>query len=209
MFMKLQISFDLTDIEKAVDLAKAVDQYADIFEIGMVLIYKYGISAVQEFRNAFPYKKIIVDTKIVDRAKESVGIFGQLHIDMITVMAGATKDTIQTVCAYAQDTKMKTILDLLDTNSIGQSAMDAKAFGIDGLVIHNTQDESDSMQLVEKWEMVRGNTQLPIFIGGKLNRDFLPIIHSLKPDGIIVGSAILKAADPQAEAAFFYEECQK
>lgn len=207
--MKLQISFDLTDIDKAIDLAKVVDQYADIFEIGMVLIYKYGISSVQQFREAFPYKKIVVDTKIVDRPKESVSIFGQLHIDMITVMAGATKDTIQSVSAYAQDAKMKTILDLLDTNSIGQAAMDAKTYGVDGLVIHNTHEEVDPMQLTEKWEMVRGNTQLPIFIGGKLNRDFLPIIHSLKPDGIIVGSAILKASDPQAEAAFFYEACQK
>lgn len=207
--MKLQISFDLTDIEKAIELAKAVDQYADIFEIGMVLIYKYGINAVQQFREVFPYKKIIVDTKIVDRPKESVAIFSQLHIDMITVMAGASKDTIQSVSAYAQDAKIKTVLDLLDTNSIGQSAMDAKTFGVDGLVIHNTQNETDSILLVEKWEMVRGNTQLPIFIGGKLNREFLPIIHTLKPDGIIVGSAILKAADPQAEAAFFYEECQR
>lgn len=207
--MKLQISFDLTDIEKAIELAKEVDQHSDIFEIGMVLIYKYGINAVQQFREAFPYKKIIVDTKIVDRPKESVAIFSQLHIDMITVMAGSSKDTIQSVSAYAQDAKIKTVLDLLDTNSIGQSAMDAKMFGVDGLVIHNTQNEADSIPLVEKWEMVRGNTQLPIFIGGKLNREFLPIIHTLKPDGIIVGSAILKANDPKAEAAFFYEECQK
>ncbi|QQR62863.1 orotidine 5'-phosphate decarboxylase [bacterium] len=54
--MKMQISFDLTDLEKAIELAKNVESHADIFEIGTLLVYKYGIEAVKLFRETCPAK---------------------------------------------------------------------------------------------------------------------------------------------------------
>ena len=63
--MKLQISFDLTDLDKALDIAAQVAPYVSILEVGSLLLYKYGIQAVERFRKAFPNKTILVDAKSV------------------------------------------------------------------------------------------------------------------------------------------------
>ena len=55
--MKLQISFELTNLSDALDLAKKTHQYADIIEVGTLLIYKEGVKAVEAFRKEFPDKE--------------------------------------------------------------------------------------------------------------------------------------------------------
>jgi 3-keto-L-gulonate-6-phosphate decarboxylase len=60
---------------------------------------------------------------------------------------------------------------------------------------------------LEKWDMVKGNTQLPIFVSARIMRDVLAPIMRLNPYGIIVGKAITDSADPAEEAKFFYTAC--
>jgi 3-hexulose-6-phosphate synthase len=207
--MKLQVSFDLSDLDKALEVASAIAPYADIFEIGTLLMYKYGLGAVEGFMKAFPEKSLLIDTKIVDRGKETVNLFAHKNVSWITLMAGTHKDNILTTCTAAQGAKMKVMLDLLDSNAAGQSAMEAKTMGVHALLVHRTTNEKESGNFMEKWEMIRGNTDLPIFMAGKINRESLPEILALQPDGIVVGSAIIKADNPAQEAEFFHNELHK
>lgn len=204
MDMKLQISFDITNLEKALEIAKRVEPYADIFEIGTLLLYQYGIKAVEAFRAEFSSKKLLIDTKIVEQGKDTVALFSNHAIDYVTIMAGAHKDMIHAVCAAAQSTKMNVILDILDSNVAGQSAMEAQQMGVTQLLVHRPYDDKDFMGFVEKWEMIRGNTSLPIFISGRINRDNLSALLPLQPNGIVIGSAIVKAENPAKEAEFFH-----
>ena len=64
--MKLQISFDFTDLNRALEIAAQIHDYADILEIGTLLVYANGITAVEQFRKAFPEKVLLTDTKIID-----------------------------------------------------------------------------------------------------------------------------------------------
>jgi 3-keto-L-gulonate-6-phosphate decarboxylase len=68
--MKLHIAFDLTDLDHALSIAQAIQQYADIFEVGSLLIYKNGMRAVARFKEQFPNKIVLADVKIADRAKD-------------------------------------------------------------------------------------------------------------------------------------------
>ena len=79
--MKLQISFDLTDLDKALEIALGVAPYASMVEVGSLLLYKYGVKAIEKFREAFEDKVIIDDAKIIDRGKESAGGFAQAGAD--------------------------------------------------------------------------------------------------------------------------------
>jgi 3-keto-L-gulonate-6-phosphate decarboxylase len=65
------------------------------------------------------------------------------------------------------------------------------------------------MAFIEKWEMVRGNTNLPIFVSAKITRSSIEPIMAINPDGIIIGSAIVDAKNPAEEAQFFYELCKR
>lgn len=205
--MKLQISFDLTDLQKAIDIAQQVAPYATILEVGSLLLYKYGTQSVETFRKHFPQATILVDAKISDRAKEAVTTIAAAGADWITVMAGTTQNVIHSACTTAHQLNKKIMLDLLDASSLGQSALEAKSLGVDALLFHTPHDEETSLMFLDKWDIVRGNTQLPIFISGKITRDIIDKFTAINPDGIIVGKSIIDAEDPAEEARFYQKHC--
>ena len=196
--MKLQISFDLLDLDRALDIGSEVAQYADIVEIGTLLIYQHGIDAVKQFKNTFPEKTILADTKIVDRGKEVTELLSDAGADWITVMAGTSAQVIHATTTAAHQANVKVMLDLIDSSSIGQSALEAKNLGVDALLFHQPYSEQDSLMFLDKWDMIKGNTSLPIFVSAKINRENVDKIVAIKPDTIIVGLSITNAEDSAA-----------
>lgn len=194
--MKLQVSFDLPDLEKALALASDIQQHIDIIEVGSLLIYKYGEHAIQQFRKAFPQKVILADIKIADRGKEAAKIALQAGADWITVLAGTSRNVIHTVCTTAHDLGKKVMLDLIDASSLGQSALEAQSLGADALLFHRPSDETQVLSL-EQWDIVKGNTRLPVFISATITRDTIAAILPLKPGGIIVSKSTEKDLSPE------------
>jgi len=204
--MKLQISFDSLDIDENLSVAQQVVEYADVIEIGTLPLFKHGITIVEQFRQAFPKKVLFVDTKIVDRGRDVASIFSQAGADWISVMAGTSREVVHGVCSKAHDLGKKVCMDLIDAGAPGQEALEAKSLGVDALLFHQPYDEGASLSFLEQWEMVRGNSQLPIFVSAKISRETLDQILEIKPDGIVVGKAIMESSDPAAEAQFFYNK---
>lgn len=207
--MKLQISFDTTDLQKTIEIAKEIDAYADIFEIGTLLIYTYGQKSLEQFREAFPEKTILADTKIIDRGRQVVEQLAPTKINWLTVMAGTSKNVIHTTCTHAHEKNIKVMLDLLDTSSLGQAALEAKTLGADALLFHQPYDEQETLVFLDKWDMIKGNTTLPIFVSAKINRDNVHEVMNINPNGLIIGKSITDADDPVEEAKFFYELVSK
>jgi 3-hexulose-6-phosphate synthase len=207
--MKLQIAFDNTDLDKALSIASNVASYADILEVGTLLIYNHGSSAVKQFKEAFPQKIILADAKICDRGKESVNLFALAGADWITVMAGTSKNVIHGACTAAQELGKKIMLDLLDASSLGQSALEAKTLGAHALLFHESADDKTPLLFLDKWEIIKGNTSLPIFISAKIRREIIHDVIHVKPDGIIIGKGITEAENPAQEAQFFKDLLEK
>lgn len=203
--MKLQISFDMTDLEHALDVAYRVAPYADIIEVGTLLIYQHGVNAVKQFKEKLPHKIILADAKISDRGKEAVTLFSHAGADWITVMAGTSKNVVHSACAAAQEQGKKIILDLLDASAIGQTAMEAKTIGVHALLFHQPADDLEPFQFLEKWEMIRGNSSLPIYVSAKIRRDTIAMVIDARPDGIVIGKGIVEAESPETEARHFKE----
>ena len=205
--MKLQISFDLIDLKKSLKIAQKVAEFADILEVGSILIYRYGIEAVKEFCKAFPNSTILADTKIVDHGREIVNLLEKNGPKWITIMAGANKKIIQSACSAAHDANKKSVLDLLTTDFIGQSAMEAKILGVDSILFHKVYTQDSALTFKDKWEMVKGNTSLPIFISAQIDENNIDNIIEFRPSGIVVGKAITVSDNPKKSAQFFKEKC--
>jgi 3-keto-L-gulonate-6-phosphate decarboxylase len=105
-------------------------------------------------------------------------------------------------CVTAHDLGKKIMLDLVDANSIGQSAMEAKNLGVDCLLFHQAYDEPET-SILDKWDLIKGNSDLPIFIAAKIDRGTIEEYIQLRPDGIIIGRSITAAEDPVKEAEYF------
>lgn len=206
--MKLQISFDNHSLQELLELAKQIAPYADIIEIGTIPIYRYGKQVVQEFKQVTGNVPILVDTKVSDRGSKVVPIFAEMGAQWLTVMAGTSNTVIHATCTKAHQMGMKVMMDLLDAPALGQSAMEAKNLGVDALLLHESFEDTDPLIFLDKWDLVKGNTEVPIFISAKINRDNVMRIIKLKPDGLVVGESIVDAEDPAQEAAFFAQLCK-
>jgi 3-hexulose-6-phosphate synthase len=207
--MKLQISFDLADLDTAIQIGTEVAQYADIIEVGTILLYHYGTDAIKRFTESFPDKIILADTKIVDRGKEVAELFADAGAHWITVMAGTSANVIHAATTAAHNANVKVMLDLIDSSSVGQSALEAKNLGVDALLFHQPYSEQESLTFLDKWDMIKGNTSLPIYVSAKINRDNVDNVIALRPDVIIVGLSITDSEDPAAEARYFAQLANK
>lgn len=187
--MKLQVALDLPQLDKALAYAQEIQNSVDIIEIGSVLIYKHGEQAIKQFREKFPQILLLADMKIADRGKEASKIAFQAGADWVTVLAGTNRNVIHTVCSTAHDMGKKVMLDLIDASSLGQSAMEAQNLGIDALLFHTTTEGKTSEITRDQWDMIQGNTKLPIFISAPLTRTSLPTLLELNPGGIIVSKS--------------------
>lgn len=201
--MKLQISFDLSNLDTAVTIASQVAPYADIIGIGTLLIYHHGIDAVKKISAACPNTIILADTKIIEYPKEIVDAFAHAGAHWLTVMAGSSTDTIHMATTSAHNVQVKIMLDLIDSNSIGQSAVEAKNLGVDALLFHQRYNNQESRMFLDEWDMIKGNTQLPIFMSAHINRNNVHDTIAIKPDTIVIGKAITHAESPEAEAQYF------
>ena len=194
--MKFQISFDLTDLNKALDVTTQIVNEIDILEIGSLLLYKHGTTAIENFRKTFPQTTLLVDAKIVDRGKETITLLSQAGADLITVMSGTRKEIIHSACATAHNLGKKIVLDLLDASSLGQSALEAQSVGADALLFHINYEESKHALFVDQWDIIHGNTSLPIYICGNITKDTIQHIKQVNPFGVVIGNAVVNAENP-------------
>ncbi len=201
--MKLQVAFDISDLDKALSIAQSVHEYADILEVGSLLIYKHGEASIKRFKEFFPKKAVLADAKIIDRPKDAVTLFAEAGADWITIMAGAGPNAIHTACTIAHSFNKKIMLDLTDSSSFGQSALEAKSLGADAILFHKPSTEDEHLLFQERWDMVKGNTTLPIYIAANINRENVADVLSIGATGIILGRAIVAAQDPKLEMEYF------
>ncbi|MBV8660904.1 MAG: orotidine 5'-phosphate decarboxylase [Candidatus Dependentiae bacterium] len=203
--MKLQIAFDVLDLDKCLEIAKNVENYADSFEIRSSLILKYGIHIIEKFKSTFPDKELFVETQIVSQAQDIVPMCIKSGADWVSAMGGTTQQVIHSASTLAHQKNKFIMLDLIDANSIGQAAMDAKRLGVDALLYHNIYDnQNEAAFAMEEWDDLRGNTNLPIYIRSNIDRNNINFIISLQPDTIVIGKTITHKLNPTEEAEFYF-----
>lgn len=199
----MQISYDFTNLSQALEIAKKTAPFADIIEIGALLIIAEGVKAIKEFKGAFPDKPILADAKIVDRVSEFVPLLSEAEAKYITVLYGTSNKVIQKASSIAHSLNSKIVLDLIDPETMGQGALEAESLNVDLLLFHYPHEIGETSNYIENWEIVRGNTKLPIFISGRISRKNIEEIVKLRPQGIVIGEAITNADDPEAQAMYF------
>jgi 3-hexulose-6-phosphate synthase len=201
--MQMQISYDFTNLSQALEIAKKTASFADIIEVGTPLLLAEGVSAIKEMKALFPDKPILADAKIVDRVSETIPLFCDAESKYITILYGTSNQVIQKAAQVAHSLDSKIVLDLIDPDTMGQGALDAKSLEVDHILFHYPHEVGGTFEYLDQWEIVRGNTDLPIFISGRIEKDHIQDIIKLRPQGIVVGHAITRAKDPEAKARSF------
>ncbi|WP_318402901.1 3-keto-L-gulonate-6-phosphate decarboxylase UlaD [Photobacterium leiognathi] len=98
----IQIALDQTCLDDAMAVAKKVQSYVDVIEVGTILAFAEGMNAVKTLRAQYPEHILVCDMKTTDGGAILSKMAFEAGADWITVSAAAHIATIE-VCKKVAD----------------------------------------------------------------------------------------------------------
>lgn len=203
--MDLQVAIDRVTLERAVDLARQLDDQVDIIELGTSLIKDYGVLQIHQALPALRHAKLLLDIKTIDEGEYEFDK-GFAAGDILTVMGAASRGTLEKVYALTQQRQKQMFIDMMEINDVKTGQIVDFPQAIYG--IHHAKDAQtgfDAAATVAAFHHQYPGVQ-HISVAGGID---LAMAQKLAQQGlaesVIVGSAIVKTADPVATAQKFME----
>lgn len=98
----IQIALDQTKLDSAVEVAKNVESFVDVIEVGTILAFGEGMKSVETLRKNHPKHILVCDMKTTDGGAILAKMAFEAGADWITVSAAAHIATIE-VCKKVAD----------------------------------------------------------------------------------------------------------
>lgn len=198
----LQVALDLVNADRALKIAsEAVKGGADWIEAGTMLIKSEGMDVVRQLKRAFPRHTLVADMKTIDVGGAEVEMAAKAGADIVVVLGVSSDPTITEAVLSARQYGAKVMVDLFNVKDKVARAKQVERMGADYLCVHVGVDE----QMVGGTPLseLKGLTKavgLPIAAAGGINSETAPEIVRAGASIVIVGGAIIKAADVAAAA---------
>jgi len=201
----LQIALDLWEEREALELARRLAPCADILEVGTTLLLACGLRIVQRLRDLVGDRVLLfVDAKIVDAGEEEAEAVFQHGADIVSVLGGASRPTLEGVWKAARRWGRRWMVDTIDLplGSLEKMAL-LKELQPDFVGLHLPHDvvreEERAWQNVEfssfPWQ------DFPLLVAGGITPRTLPrILAFFHPEVVVVGSAITRSSYPEEVA---------
>lgn len=203
---ELQIALD-GDLSAALDVLARVHPFVDIAEVGTPLVFREGMRALRQIRAAYPQLTLVADLKIMDAGRAEADIAFEAGADRVTVMALASDATLAGALASARSRGKRLMVDMMQVAEPLARARWLLALGCDLLCLHTAHDMQSSQESPCA-QLAQLRAALPdanLAIAGGVKLATLDEILPLRPQVVIVGSAITAATDPGATARQFHE----
>ncbi|WP_158783448.1 orotidine 5'-phosphate decarboxylase / HUMPS family protein [Pantoea sp. BAV 3049] len=203
--MKIQLALDLLDRQQALTVVREAGAQVDIIEVGTSLLKLCGISIVGEIRAIFPDKPLFLDMKIIDGPEREATLMAHCRPDYYSMLAVASDTAVSKVLAIAWKNQAQVVFDLQSASDPVQRAVELKALGATLLCVHKNDDcGDDPREAFRELIAVRAATGLPVALAGGISLESIgEIQQQLAPEIVIVGGAILNAADRAHAASAF------
>ncbi|NLM53744.1 MAG: 3-hexulose-6-phosphate synthase [Firmicutes bacterium] len=198
--IRLQAALDMYALEDAVRAAQNLVDVVDILEVGTPLLLSAGLQAVRRIRETARDIPLVVDAKIMDGGYSAARHAFGAGADIVTVLGAAADETVAETMRAAESAGGKIMVDLINVPDPGARIRRLAGLGAHCFLLHLPSDLAVRGGQFDGPEHGAELVQYEVAVAGGLNADNLGIILPLKPQIVIVGSAIYKAHDPRAEA---------
>ncbi len=214
IYPKLQVALDIRNLSEAVRIAKlAFKGGAEWVEAGTPLIKKNGMHAVERLRQILPYATIIADMKTMDTGYIEVEMAAEAGADIVAILGVADDETIRDAIGAARKYNVKVMVDLIGVKNCLERAKQLEKLGVDYLVYHVGVDKQlrseyrkipfgDVKKLAEE-------IKIPLAVAGGIRADTAELAVKAGAKIIIVGSAIVKSANPEQAAREIFRRIRK
>lgn len=200
--MKLQLALDVLSLEDALTLAQAVEDQVDRFEIGTPFLLEYGMEAVRCFRERFPRKELLADTKIMDAGKLEADSAFRAGADLVTVLAVTDFTTLRACVETADRVGRRVVADMICVSDLAGKVCELEEAGIHEIAVHTGVDQQlQGRTPLRDLETIKACARrAEVAVAGGITRKTLRDYCALRPDVLIIGGGIVSAADPVSEA---------
>ena len=194
--MKLQLALDEMNL---VDALRFADKVA---EVGTPFVMDEGMRGVREFHRFFPDKEILADLKIMDGGYLEASYAYEAGAAYATILGVSDNLTIEGALKAARDYERKLVVDMICVEDLPARIAKMEEIGVDILAVHTGADQQAAgREPIQDLEVMTANAKKSqIAVAGGINSKTIGKYVELKPDIVIVGSAIGHADDPVAEA---------
>lgn len=198
----LQIALDFVNLSRALKAAEeAVAGGVDWLEAGTPLIKSEGLDAVRALRKNFPDSVIVADLKTMDAGRVEVETAAKAGANIAGVLGVASDATIKECIEAAANYGFEIIVDMIGVEDVAQRAKQAEEFGAHYVGIHTAIDEQmEGISPFDKLRKVVEAVSIPIAVAGGINSETAAEAINAGASIIIVGGAIIKAADAKLAA---------
>lgn len=200
--IELQLALDFVDMHTALSLVERTREHVDIVEIGTPLLLREGIGAIAAMREAYPKLRILADAKIVDGGYEEATMLFDAGADIVTALAVASAQTLGLVAKAAREHGGSVAVDLIASTDPAGTVSRVAAAGADMICVHRAADSggwrAENSQVLHAVADLRSD--LKIMVAGGIGFETIHALRKLQPDIVVIGGAIVGAADPAAAA---------
>lgn len=193
----LQIALDFLDLPRAVSVAEeALAGGVDWIEAGTPLIKSEGLEAVRALRRRWPDRVIVADLKTMDAGRFEMESAAKAGATVAGVLGAASDATISECIEVARNYGLKIIVDMIEVADVVGRARQVEAMGADYVGLHTAIDQQ--MQGKASLDLVRAVKEavsIPVAVAGGINSETAAEAARAGADIIVVGGAIIKAAD--------------
>lgn len=187
-------------VSEAVNIIKSgVYDYVDIIEIGSSMIYRWGMSGVQEMKKAFPDKVILADMKIMDGGTGAATMACQLGADIVTVMGITHKETIKNVNDAAHSLGARVMVDFMciDKRNIKETIEFCESINVDYICSHYAVDKQAHNDNDDCLNIIAANlNKSKLAIAGGITAENVENVLSYGPEIVISGKGIYGTENP-------------
>ncbi len=190
----LQIALDQTDLTTAISVAKNVENYVDIIEIGTILAFAEGMNAVKQLKQNHPQHIIVCDLKTTDGGAILANMAFEAGTNWLTVSAAAHIATIRACKKVADEFKGEIQIELYGHWTLD----DAKLWrdsGIKQAIYHRSRDAelagvSWTKNDLEKMQQL-SDLGLALSITGGIVPEDIHLFAGIQTKAFIAGRALV------------------
>lgn len=198
----LQLALDFLDLPRALAVAEeAISGGVDWLEAGTPLIKSEGLDAVRALKSRWPDRVIVADLKTMDAGRFEMESAAKAGARVAGVLGAASDATISECIEVARNYGLEVIVDMIEVPDVPERAQQAEALGADYIGIHTAIDQQMRGEApLDLIRQVKESVSIPVSVAGGINSETAAEAASAGADIIVVGGAIIKAADAAAAA---------
>ena len=199
--VKLQVALD-GDWAHSLDVLHAVRPYIDIAEIGTPLVFREGMAAARQLRDAFPDLALLADLKIMDAGQYEAAIAFDAGCDFVTVLGLAADQTVCGAVSAAQQAGGQVVADLIQVPDLLERAARLLDLGCHVLCVHTAYDlQAPGVSPLADLQRLRAAfPDAALAVAGGIRAETIAPVRGAAPQIVIVGGALVTAPDPAAAA---------